>query len=242
MNESQIKQLVQQELKNILFSRQRERGPDKRLSAKAAERNNNETTTLQSVVIQNIAETTKQEPLKFNYLTEGTYKGETKKFALTGAVVSAEAEAELTGEILTENFIEFGGCNELTIYSKSVGEAPNISYEVWIHKGAVNGLYPPYFNNGDFSVFNGSGFGVVWLKIILNEGGYITGSEIGYSQSTNTAPSNTNTNFYYLLGSYNYAQDGTVTVYNPSCGNLDAIPCRSWFALTAPYYTVHFIR
>jgi hypothetical protein len=130
-------------------------------------------------------------------------------------------------------------CVGLNLYKKTVGSPPNTAIQVWIGAGTIAGQIPSGFDNiqGKFVVSSGSG--LVWARVTINQSnGNLQSVSIDNGSSV---PSNTNTNFHYPLGAYQYS-GGSPTITNYGCGSLDVSICRNWFRATAPFYGVSFNR
>lgn len=133
-----------------------------------------------------------------------------------------------------------GNCVGLALYTKTVGIEPDITTQVWVDAGTVAGQLPDDFDPIDGKLIATGGSGDVWAFIEINEN---TGEIVSRGVSGGGfKPNNTNTNFYYGLGSYTYGEGGSVNISNYGCGSVDVNVCRNWFRSTPPFYGVSFSR
>jgi hypothetical protein len=130
-------------------------------------------------------------------------------------------------------------CIGLNLYTKTVGNPPNTTQQVWVGAGTVAGQLPSGFDPSEGKNIANSGSGDVWAEVNINGNtGEIVSVEVDGGSAT---PNNTNSSFYYTLGFYKY-ENGNPSVVNYGCGSVTVAICRNWFATNPPFYTVTFFR
>jgi hypothetical protein len=128
-----------------------------------------------------------------NYITEGTYKGERKKFSLTGQVISEEEEGELSDEILSESFIEFAsGTHAFKLFLTTTDTIPPET-RIGVTTGNVNKLEPENID----SLLDPEAGGFVYINIKYTESGEIESIRI---ENNTELPETTEINLYILIG------------------------------------------
>lgn len=169
-------------------------------------------------------------PPQFNYTTEGTYEGETVRFALHGQVLNEE-EKERIGDT---NLILFGGgggqCTGLRLYKKTDGARNG----VWIGAGTIDGELPSDFDPIDGKFIANSGSGFVYAAITIDT---IWGTVENVDIRTGLfVPESNNNITYFKIGFYRHTSANSVELTNYGCGSISVNVCRNWFVSRPPYY------
>jgi len=111
--------------------------------------------------------------------------------------------------------------------------------EVWISAGTIAGEVPSDLDSRYGKFIASSGYGFVWATIEVTQGkGEIDERKIN---SGTPAPENTDTEFHYLLGYYEFTEEG-LSVTNYGCGNVEALICRNSFASQTPFFGATLTR
>ncbi len=128
-------------------------------------------------------------------------------------------------------------CVGLGLYTRTVGTPPVA--EVWVGVGTVAGDLPPGFDPTLGKLVASGGTGTVWAAVTIN--GTTGAVESVAVNGGGATPNDTNTSFYYTLGSYAYV-NGFPTIANYGCGSLSVTVCRNWFTAEPPFFGVTITR
>ena len=132
-------------------------------------------------------------------------------------------------------------CSGLKLYVKSIPQSGGNKdkKQVWISGGTVGGVIPNGVNPIEGKQIAAAGTGNVWAGVRITDEGEVDRTII--DRGTGDPPEDTDTDFYYLIGAFEYGGD-TPTVNNFGCGSIDVTVCRKWYASEAPYFNVYFTR
>ena len=132
-----------------------------------------------------------------------------------------------------------GGCKGLVPYTKTVGEPPNTTSQVWISAGTVAGQLPLEFDPAYGKLIASEGSGDIWAEINIDGA---TGELVSVAvNGGGPTPQNSDTSIYYTLGNYSYTNEvPAATTYG--CGSISVTICREWFASKPPFYKVTLSR
>jgi hypothetical protein len=132
-------------------------------------------------------------------------------------------------------------CSDLSLYVKSIPQSGGNKdkKQVWISGGTVGGVIPNGVDPIEGKQIAAAGTGNVWAGVRITDEGEVDKTII--DRGTGDPPEDTDTDFYYLIGAFQYDGD-TPTVNNFGCGSIDVTVCRKWYASEAPYFNVYFAR
>lgn len=131
-------------------------------------------------------------------------------------------------------------CSGLSLYVKSIPQSSGKDKkQVWISGGTVGGVIPNGVDPIEGKQIAAAGTGNVWAGVRITDEGEVDKTII--DRGTGDPPEDTDTDFYYLIGAFEYSGD-TPTVNNFGCGSVDVTVCRKWYASEAPYFNVYFAR
>jgi hypothetical protein len=132
-------------------------------------------------------------------------------------------------------------CSGLSLYVKSIPQSGGNKdkKQVWISGGTVGGVIPNGVDPIEGKQIAAAGTGNVWAGVRITDEGEVDKTII--DRGTGDPPEDTDTDFYYLIGAFQYDGD-TPTVNNFGCGSINVTVCRKWYASEAPYFNVYFAR
>jgi hypothetical protein len=146
----------------------------------------------------------------------------------------------------SQYFLSGGGgggedsCSGLKLYVKSIPRSSGKDKkQVWISGGTVGGVIPNGVDPIKGKLIASAGTGNVWAGVRITDEGEVDKTII--DRGTGDPPEDTDTDFYYLIGAFQYDGD-TPTVNNFGCGSVGVIVCRKWYASKAPYFNVYYSR